>query len=59
MVDCHHKQCCGCDRPAEVVAEVSGTDGVSRFDLCEPHYVLIVQEAARKGVLVMTSPFDD
>jgi hypothetical protein len=58
MVDCHHKRCCDCDQLATVVAEVAGTDGVHRFDLCEAHYVLIVQEAARKGVMVMVSPFD-
>ena len=52
MTDCHHKVCCDCERLAEIVAEIIGTDGVTRFDLCEPHYVLLMQEAARKGVLV-------
>lgn len=59
MADCHHKNCCGCERPVELVAEVAGGDGVSRFDLCEPHYYLIMEEAMRKGIVVMVSPFDD
>jgi hypothetical protein len=58
MTDCHHKECCDCVRLATVVAEVAGTDGVTRFDLCEAHYVMVVQEAARKGVMVMVSPPD-
>lgn len=54
---CHHKACCGCDRSAELVAEVVGTDGVTEFELCEPHFVLLTQEAARKGLpLIGVSP---
>jgi hypothetical protein len=60
VVDCHHKECCGCDRLAEVVAEAMGADGVKRFDLCPQHYDMVVQEAARKGVLVIgTDPIAD
>jgi hypothetical protein len=58
MTDCQHKDCCSCDRLATVVAEVVSPDGLTRFDLCEPHYVMVVQEAARKNVMVMVSDAD-
>jgi hypothetical protein len=53
MTDCHHKDCCSCDRLAVIVVEVAGPDGLTRFDLCDPHYVMVVQEAARKNVVVV------
>lgn len=56
MVDCHHKACCDCGRLAEIVVEVVGTDGITRFDLCRPHYVLLVSEARRKGLLIAVDP---
>jgi hypothetical protein len=56
MSDCHHKECCSCERLATVVAEVVSRDGdVTRFDLCEPHYVMVVQEAQRKRMIVVVS----
>lgn len=59
MSDCHHRECCGCERPATVVAEAIGTDGMTTFTLCEPHLRLLVEEARRKRLpIIATSPLD-
>ncbi len=54
MTECHHRRCCGCNRPAEIVAEVYSDDSLERFELCATHYELLKWEAARKGIAVIT-----
>lgn len=56
MTDCHHKGCCGCERLATVAVEAVGTvmrGRVTVFELCDAHYRLLLEEAARKGVHVI------